>query len=93
MSKIMYGYSGEGSGHSTRAREMAGALVDEGHDVRLASYDRGFDNLTREFDVCDSPVLVDSLRSGENPQREETECQRMENVFAAASQMSSSVTL
>ncbi|MCR9293624.1 MAG: hypothetical protein NXI32_12950, partial [bacterium] len=34
----MYGFSGEGSGHSTRAREMGRALIDAGHDVRFASY-------------------------------------------------------
>ena len=51
MTKIMYGYSGEGSGHSTRTREMARALTEAGHEVRLASYDRGYANLADEFDV------------------------------------------
>ena len=41
MARIVYGVSGEGSGHSSRAREMAGHLVQRGHEVRMASYDRG----------------------------------------------------
>ncbi len=51
ITKIMYGYSGEGCGHSSRAREIARYLIDAGHDARLASYDRGFDNLLDEFYV------------------------------------------
>ena len=58
MTKIMYGYSGEGSGHSTRTREMARALVEAGHEVRLASYDRGFKNLASEFDVFEIEGLT-----------------------------------
>ena len=54
MTKIMYGYSGEGSGHSTRTREMARVLIDAGDEVRLTKYDRGYDNLTGEFDVFES---------------------------------------
>jgi len=53
MAKIIYGVSGEGSGHSSRAKEMAGHLVKQGHDVRLASYDRGFRNLSEDFDVVE----------------------------------------
>jgi uncharacterized protein (TIGR00661 family) len=51
MAKIVYGVSGEGSGHSSRAKEIAGHLVDQGHEVRLASYDRGYRNLAEEFNV------------------------------------------
>jgi uncharacterized protein (TIGR00661 family) len=58
MTKIMYGYSGEGSGHSTRTREMARALIDAGHEVRLASYDRGYENLAGEFDVFEIEGLT-----------------------------------
>jgi uncharacterized protein (TIGR00661 family) len=53
MARIAYGVSGEGSGHSSRAREMAGHLVRRGHEVRLASYDRGYRNLTGQFDVLE----------------------------------------
>ncbi|MGM0634386.1 MAG: glycosyltransferase family protein [Pseudomonadota bacterium] len=41
MSRILYGVSGEGAGHSSRAREMVPHLMSRGHDVRLVSYDRG----------------------------------------------------
>ena len=51
MARIIYGYSGEGSGHSSRAREMASFLIDLGHDVRLVSYDRGYENLKDDFAV------------------------------------------
>ena len=58
MTRIIYGYSGEGSGHSSRAREMAACLIDAGHEVRLASYDRGYDNLAQEFDVIEIEGLT-----------------------------------
>ncbi len=58
MTKVIYGYSGEGSGHSTRAREMARCLIEAGHEVRLASYDRGFENLSSEFNVFEIEGLT-----------------------------------
>ncbi|MGI9301641.1 MAG: glycosyltransferase family protein [Gammaproteobacteria bacterium] len=51
MTRIIYGFSGEGSGHSSRTREMARCLLQDGHELRLASYDRGYRNLADEFDV------------------------------------------
>lgn len=42
MSRILYGVSGEGAGHSSRAREIVPHLRKGGHDVRLVSYDRGY---------------------------------------------------
>jgi len=53
MAKIIYGVSGEGSGHSSRAREMIGHLVSAGHSVKVASYDRGHRNLSPDFDVLE----------------------------------------
>ncbi len=53
MARIVYGVSGEGSGHSSRAREMATHLVEQGHDVWLASYDRGYRNLKDDFNVLE----------------------------------------
>ncbi len=50
MAKIVYGVSGEGSGHSSRSREMAKHLVEKGHEVKIVSYDRGVKNLRDEFD-------------------------------------------
>ncbi|MEM6640488.1 MAG: glycosyltransferase family protein [Pseudomonadota bacterium] len=51
MTRIVYGVSGEGSGHSSRAREMLEHLLSLGHDVRVVSYDRGVRNLSPDFDV------------------------------------------
>ncbi len=64
MSRIIYGYSGEGSGHSSRTREMARHLIDTGHHVKLASYDRGYRNLSEEFDVLEIEGLT--ISSTEN---------------------------
>lgn len=51
MAKIVYGVSGEGSGHSSRAREMIDHLQHLGHVVKVVSYDRGYRNLKDDFDV------------------------------------------
>ena len=51
MAKIVYGVAGEGSGHSSRAREMITHLAQIGHAVRVVSYDRGYNNLKDDFDV------------------------------------------
>jgi uncharacterized protein (TIGR00661 family) len=53
MAKIVYGVSGEGSGHSSRAWQMATHLRAQGHSLRLASYDRGYRNLKDEFKVLE----------------------------------------
>lgn len=58
MSRIVYGYAGEGSGHSSRAREMARFLLEQGHEVRLASYGRGFQNLAGELPVFEISGLT-----------------------------------
>jgi len=41
MAKIVYCVSGEGSGHSSRARVMAKHLEKKGPTVKIVSYDRG----------------------------------------------------
>lgn len=53
MAKIIYGLSGEGSGHSSRSREMITHLQNRGHIVKAASYDRGYRNLKEDFDVME----------------------------------------
>jgi len=53
MANILYGVNGEGSGHSTRAKEVLRHLVRQGHTVCVASFDRGLANLKDEFDVTD----------------------------------------
>jgi len=51
MATIIYGVSGEGSGHSSRAREIISHLQDRGHVVKVVTYDRGVKNLQDNFDV------------------------------------------
>ncbi len=57
MARILYGVSGEGSGHSSRAREVAGWLREDGHVLRLVSYDRGYRNLCDDFEVFETEGL------------------------------------
>ena len=58
MSRIVYGVSGEGSGHSSRAQEMIGHLLSLGHEVKAVSYDRGYRNLKDKFDVFETEGLT-----------------------------------
>lgn len=57
MARIVYGVAGEGSGHSSRAREMATHLREQGHDLWLVSYDRGLRNLKDDFRVFETEGL------------------------------------
>lgn len=58
MANILYGVNGEGSGHSSRAREVIAHLETRGHRVHVASFDRGYQNLKNDFDVTE----IDGLR-------------------------------
>jgi uncharacterized protein (TIGR00661 family) len=49
VANILYGVNGEGSGHSTRSKEVLSHLVSQGHDVHVASFDRGLRNLGEYF--------------------------------------------
>ena len=53
MANILYGVNGEGAGHSTRAKEVLTHLVANGHNVHVASFDRGLQNLKSQFDVTE----------------------------------------
>jgi uncharacterized protein (TIGR00661 family) len=53
MAHILYGVNGEGSGHSTRAREVILHLQRQGHTVHVASFDRGLRNLSESFPVTE----------------------------------------
>ena len=53
MANILYGVNGEGAGHSTRAKEVLTHLVAQGHNVHVASFDRGLQNLKDDFDVTE----------------------------------------
>ncbi len=43
--RIIYGVSGEGSGHSSRAKQMATHLLAAGHEILFVSYNRGYATL------------------------------------------------
>ena len=53
MPHILYGVNGEGSGHSSRAREVITHLESRGHKIHVASFDRGLRNLQDDFDVTE----------------------------------------
>jgi uncharacterized protein (TIGR00661 family) len=53
MANILYGVNGEGAGHSTRAKEVLTHLVECGHSVHVATFDRGLQNLKDRFDVTE----------------------------------------
>ncbi len=57
MARIVYGVSGEGSGHSSRAQEMMEHLEAQGHTIKAVSYDRGYQNLKDRFDVMETEGL------------------------------------
>lgn len=57
MAKIVYGVSGEGSGHSSRARVVLEHLVKDGHEVKVVTYDRGVCALGADFDVFETAGL------------------------------------
>lgn len=51
MAKILYGVAGEGSGHSSRAKEIITYLEKQGHIVKVVSHGKGYENLKDIFDV------------------------------------------
>ena len=53
MANILYGVNGEGSGHSTRAKEVIKHLQQQGHRVHVVSFDRGLRNLRESFPVTE----------------------------------------
>ncbi|MBN2427389.1 MAG: hypothetical protein JXK94_03535 [Deltaproteobacteria bacterium] len=57
MANIIYGVSGEGFGHSSRAREMLSHLEKSGHTVKVVSYDKGYRSLKDDFDVFETEGL------------------------------------
>lgn len=53
MATILYGVNGEGAGHSTRSKEVIAHLQEKGHQVHVASFDRGLKNLSDSFEVTE----------------------------------------
>ncbi|MEW6486921.1 MAG: glycosyltransferase family protein [Thermodesulfobacteriota bacterium] len=55
--RIVYGVSGEGSGHAARSREVLRHLRARGHDLWVVSYGRGCRELGGEFRVFETEGL------------------------------------
>ena len=53
MVRILYGVAGEGSGHSTRAKEIIAHLIEKGHEIKVVSCGKGYKNLSLTFDVLE----------------------------------------
>jgi uncharacterized protein (TIGR00661 family) len=53
MANILYGVNGEGSGHSTRSKEVIAHLLENGHRVHVASFANGLRNLSDRFEVTE----------------------------------------
>jgi uncharacterized protein (TIGR00661 family) len=64
MARIVYGLSGEGSGHAMRGKVVLGHLVRAGHAVKVATFDRGLAALAQDFDV--TPVEGLSIAARDN---------------------------
>jgi uncharacterized protein (TIGR00661 family) len=65
MAKILYGVAGEGSGHSMRSKEIISYLLENGHQVKVVSYDKGYRNLKPFFDVEKIEGLGFSFKNNE----------------------------
>jgi uncharacterized protein (TIGR00661 family) len=57
VARIVYGVSGEGSGHSSRARVVLTHLTHKGHEVKVVTYGRGLRNLAPDFDLFETVGL------------------------------------
>ena len=51
MARILYGLSGEGSGHAMRSKVVLAHLAASGHTLKVASFDRGVAALAKDYDV------------------------------------------
>lgn len=49
--KILYGVSGEGFGHSSRALTVGKYLENKGHEVLILTYGQGYKALKNEFNI------------------------------------------
>lgn len=58
MAKIVYGVSGEGSGHTSRAMAILPHLIEQGHEVKVVGYDRSYRDLKNRFDVFETEGLT-----------------------------------
>ena len=57
MARLVYGVSGEGSGHSSRARVVLEHLIRVGHEIKVVTYGRGLRHLGDDFDTFETEGL------------------------------------
>jgi uncharacterized protein (TIGR00661 family) len=62
MARIVYGLSGEGSGHAMRARVVLAHLAQQGHELKVATFDRGIAALSKDYDVTPVEGLTIAAR-------------------------------
>lgn len=62
MARIIYGVSGEGSGHAVRSDYVLDHLLRRGHQVKVVTYDRGLKILKDQYDCFETAGLHISTR-------------------------------
>ncbi len=67
--KILYGVSGDGFGHSSRAKVVGSFLMDWGHDVKVLTYGRAYEVLKNEFDIFEVSGMEIQFVEGELKKR------------------------
>ena len=65
MVRIVYGVSGEGSGHAVRSRHVLRYLEKQGHAIKVVTYDRGYRLLQESFDCFETTGLHISTRDNQ----------------------------
>ncbi|MCX6779422.1 MAG: teichoic acid biosynthesis protein, partial [Candidatus Magasanikbacteria bacterium] len=51
MARIIYGVAGQGIGHASRSKIIIEHLLNQGHQVKVVSHDKGYENLSPFFEV------------------------------------------
>ena len=67
--KILYGVSGDGFGHSSRAKVVGSYLKDWGHDVKVLTYGRAYEVLKNEFNIFEVSGMEIQFVEGELKKR------------------------
>lgn len=62
--KIIYGVSGDGFGHSSRASEMINFLEGKGNEVLVLTYSQAYDVMKEKFDVFKIEGITLKFRKG-----------------------------
>jgi uncharacterized protein (TIGR00661 family) len=69
MMRILYGVSGDGFGHASRAKVVGGYLKEWGHDLKIMTYGRGYEALKDDFDVFEVKGMEIQFVKGELKRR------------------------